>query len=342
MTKRGIIQGLAIGLTILAAIGLMFVGIIHTGDIAHADTTITSTTTTWNGTMNCDDDVTINDNVTVTGTTTVLNIDFDKTLTINGKLTINNGRTLTINGPGNLEITANDVGSSSGAIYINSTGNLKINDGRVTVSATGNSYYGIYVNTSSSTTSTITLNDGALIVNGGTYAGIASHNIVLNRGLLRVRSTGTNDTLTYGILTDDLVVGDSDYLSNRPTLDVLEPSSQSYGVSRYPSKNAKFEYYCGFVEIQADTDAVYCNQLYESNLIEYAGNNKLDASLNTDSLAGTYPYVALAHQIWRIRRTTTPGDYLFTIKSGFRELIFSMLGSVTVPIFSFFDFPSEQ
>ena len=194
-------------------IGLFFIGFVFSFiavcmiwalgaclvDTAVAETAVTSSSLTWSGEMVCDSDVTIDGNVSVTGNAT-LSIAFGKTLTINGKLTISNNKALTISGPGDLIISANDVGTSSGAINLSAKSNLTVNDGRVIVTVTGNSYYGIHLGSASEYTSKITLNDGALIVNGGTKAGIAAHDIELKRGLLRVRSTGADDTLTYGIL----------------------------------------------------------------------------------------------------------------------------------------------
>ena len=321
MTKRKGIELFFIGF-VFSFIAVCMIWVFGVGrfDAALAET-ITSTSTSWSSeTLVCDDDVTIDGNVTVSGNAT-LSIAFGKTLTINGKLTINNNRTLTISGPGDLVISANDVGTSSGAINLSAKSNLTVNDGRVIVTVTGNSYYGIHIGNASEYTSKITLNDGALIVNGGTKAGIAAHDIVLKRGLLRVRSTGIDDTLTYGILMDSITVGDEDYLSYRPTLDVVEPSTQSYAVSKYPDsfRNGRFSYQCGFVECQAGTDAIYCNQMEEYDSLTYAGTSKSNATEVVDALSGTYPYVAIAHQSWNVIGLATEGDYLLTINSGLKQ-----------------------
>ena len=292
-------------------------GIDNQVQIALAETEITSASTSWSGEMACDEDVTISSSVSVTGNT-VLTIALGKTLTLEDGLTINNNRTLTISGPGTLNISKADTGSSTGALYINNHGNLILNGGRIIVNATGTSQYAVYTYktnemASDTVSTTITVNDGAFIVNGGTQAGIRADVIDMNRGLLRVRPTGTDDTETYGILIKSITIGEIDDILYRPTVDVYEPSNNGCGISRYNQQNGTFEYYCGFFECQAATKAVNCNRTTEYSFVEYTGESKENAT-NTNL---EDPYVFITHHIRDVAHEVShSGDYLFTMSDG--------------------------
>jgi len=286
-------------------------GIDNQVQIALAETEITSASTSWSGEMACDEDVTISSSVSVTGNT-VLTIALGKTLTLEDGLTINNNRTLTISGPGTLAISKNDAGSD-GALNISSSGRLMLNDGRVVVNATGSSDYGINAKNNSE----IDVYDGALIVNGGTSAGIKANTIGLYRGLLSVHATGTDDTLTFGILMENLYVGDEDYHVQLPTLEVVDPSTNSYGVANpNPGYSGSFHYYSGFIEITSSTKALNCHSQGWDGQIGYSGANKIDATSGVD---GDEPYISVCQADYIIKRLAEFGDYGFTINCGRKE-----------------------
>ena len=310
---------------------LLCICIYGINNVVYAETTIDSSSTTWSGEMTCDDDITISSSVTVSANTT-LSIAFGKTLTLEDGITISNNRTFTINGPGTLVISKADTGSSSGAFVIRSNGYVYLEGGRVIVNALGTSQYALYADKSSEpkvdTVSTkITINDGAMIVNGGTTAGIRADYIQMNRGLLYVRSTGKDDEITYGVLCRRFVVGEMDEIQHRPSVDIYEPSNSGYGISRHGSQNASFEYYGGFFECQAATQAINCNQTTQYYTVEYTGPNKEEATrknLND-------PYVFISHRIDDVEsKVRHEDDYLFTMNDGRRKdsLIVTATGNI--------------
>ncbi len=322
--KNKQMRSIAIGFvfSLIAVCAFVALGVFF-ADTAIAETEITSSTVTWTGEMSCLSDVTIANNVSVLGNTT-LRIARGKTLTVNGRISVNGGRTLTIEGPGDLVISLND-GGSDGALKFLNNANFIMNDGRVLLTVTGESDYGVSV----ANTSTLTLNDGALIVNGGKKAGIKGDYILLNRGLLRVHATGTDGTMSYGILAHSLTVGNSDALSNRPTLEVVEPSTQSCAISKYPSVSGAFNYECGFVELQCSTNAIASNERSYYDALCYEGNTSSDA-IRVNGISDDHPYVFIAHEPWSVRRDVGVGGYLFTVKSGRKEdsLAVSAVGTV--------------
>ena len=94
-----------------------------------AATEITSDLTSWSGEMTCNEDVTISSSVTVSSANSTLYIAAGKTLTLEDGMTIL--RSLTINGPGTLQISKADTDSNSGALVINANASLTLEDGRV-------------------------------------------------------------------------------------------------------------------------------------------------------------------------------------------------------------------
>ena len=291
--------------------GITISSLNPTTEVVYAETTIDVDTTTWSGGMVCEDDITITSEVTIS-TDTTLDIAAGKTLTLEAGLKINSSRTLLINGPGTLAISKNDAGSD-GVLNISSSGRLMLNDGRIVVNATGSSDYGINAKNNSE----IDVYDGALIVNGGTSAGIKANTIKLYRGLLRVHATGTDDTLTFGILMENLYVGDGYDYVQLPTLEVVDPSTNSYGVANpNPGYSGSFHYYSGFIEITSSTKALNCHSQGWDGQIGYSGANKTDATSGVDA---DKPYISVCQADYIIKRSAEFGDYGFTINDGRKE-----------------------
>lgn len=256
-------------------------------------TEITSSLTKWGGKMICPNDVTISSSVSVSGCAD-LYILAGKTLTLSNGLRVQNNKTFRIYGPGKLEIIKDGSTSSDTALKLSNGSNLILNDGYVDVLSTGKCSYCVLGEGGT----TITINDGALIVDGGKSAGIKAHNIDLNRGLLRVNATGTDGTKTYGILMDSLTVGDDNEFSYRPTLEVVANSTNSIGIANpNPFYDGMFLYRCGFMEVTSSTTAFECHSTGWYDSTRYKGENKETAATNGSSDS---PYYFVTHADWAL------------------------------------------
>ena len=256
MTKKNWLLVGIFGIVVML-LGVLGLGLNNAQDfVVYATNAITSASTTWSGEMTCDEDVTISSSVVVTEDTT-LNIGFGKTLTLQDGLTIKDATLLDVKDPGTLIVSKENAGSS-GALVVEDCGNFVLSDGRVIVNATGTSDYGFLAG--DLTTSVVA--NGALIIEGGTKAGMKANAIVLKRGLLRVNSVGDDSELTYGILMNSLDIGDYDNVYGgssllHPTLEVFEPSENSYGIAEIDTDiGGTFNFGHGFVECQAGTSAI--------------------------------------------------------------------------------------
>ena len=212
----------------------------------------------------------------------------------------------------------------SGALNVGDYGNFVLNDGRVIVNATGTSDYGFFAG---ETTTTI-IKDGAFIVNGGTKAGMKAYAIQLKRGLLRVNATGTNDVKTYGILMIKITIGDRNsetgsvnYLSY-PTLEVVENSTNSYGVAdpdpwheNPESPYGEFNYYTGRVEISSNTRAIECNGInWLGPKVGYGGPNKEESTLS--GFSENHPYIFVTTTGRNVWTRGQLGEYGILVHSG--------------------------
>lgn len=307
-----------IGFIAICMFFVAFVGLNQKQQPVFADTALNVTVTTWSGNLTCNNDLTITDPVTVTSDeTATLNIAKGKTLTLQNTLTVESGATLNITGLGKLIITK-EV-SDYGVLNIEESAQLNINNGYVEVNGTGNSEYAVFADDLSTITLNATLNDdGVFVVNGGKSAGIKAHNIVVNRGLLRVHSTGTDDTETYGILMDSLTVGVENNYQYHPTIEVIEPSTNSIGISNpdYLS-GGSFYYYGGSFEITASKHALSCHSTSWTTPIQYSGQTKQTAT--TGGAGADAPYFFVTHDPWNVRSTVQTGGYGVLVKNGLKQ-----------------------
>ena len=108
------------------------------------ETEMTSTTTTWSGNYTVSNNVTINgstDPLVVINADTKVTIAAEKTLTVNGRIQINNDATLTISGSGTMIVESSSVSGclSGGGSIFDTSGSLSIESASVTLRYVGSS-----------------------------------------------------------------------------------------------------------------------------------------------------------------------------------------------------------
>lgn len=163
------------------------------------------TTTTWPTNYQVTSDVTVNgsDPVVVINENTNVTIATDKTLTVNGRIQINNDAKLTILGSGTMIVESSSASGciSGGASLYDTSGSLSIESASVTLRYTGNSSETSAVNGLDA----ITLNGGTLFATIAESAVInetavlISENITLNGGKFYTNGVANNSSQTFTI-----------------------------------------------------------------------------------------------------------------------------------------------
>ena len=307
-------------LAVIMVFGCVFMFSANANKLETAYATVDNITpthkpTTWNGINSeliCNENVTISDPVTISDIVS-LTIAAGKTLTLESGLTLNSAAYIDVKGPGKLVISKDNTGST-GALNISEAAYFTVTGGQVIVNVTGESKYGILAGENAG----VIVKDGALIVNGGTEAGMKVCHVRNYRGLLRVNATGTDGEETYGIYaTGRIVIGDQDilmpdiiYYSSYPTLEVNDLSTNSIGIKNIDTDDdGGFCYYCGFVEVTATNKAIDSIVKNHDAAILSSGNTKANASTTGASLTDKYVSMNL-NKSYLTKETDY--DYCFT------------------------------